>query len=238
MWLARCHDDAVVVFAQLCDVVDGGIETEIDMAVVLDKAPVAFDDVVWEAFLWNHIECAANLIACFEDDDANAGASESSRGGDSGRAGTDDGDATVERLCHRMSLGLLVVFLQYRRLDFWNIDRKIDGIARARVHAEFIGANETACLPEWIVARYRHDGVGPVAIFGKLDEFMGIAVDGARRHARLSLAVETAIDFGAQLQRFEIKCRCFVVFATHHNNPFMRFCGLVDGIVANSPRRR
>ena len=175
MWLARCHDDAVVVFAQLCDVVDGGIETEIDMAVVLDKAPVAFDDVVWEAFLWNHIECAANLI---------------------------------------------------------------DGIARARVHAEFIGANETACLPEWIVARYRHDGVGPVAIFGKLDEFMGIAVDGARRHARLSLAVETAIDFGAQLQRFEIKCRCFVVFATHHNNPFMRFCGLVNGIVANSPRRR
>ena len=137
-----------------------------------------------------------------------------------------------------MSLGLLVVFLQYRRLDFWNIDRKIDGIARARVHAEFIGANETACLPEWIVARYRHDGVGPVAIFGKLDEFMGIAVDGTRRHARLSLAVETAIDFGAQLQRFEIKCRCFVVFATHHNNPFMRFCGLVDGIVANSPRRR
>ena len=137
-----------------------------------------------------------------------------------------------------MSLGLLVVFLQYRRLDFWNIDREIDGIARARVHAEFIGANETACLPEWIVARYRHDGVCPIAIFGKLDEFMGIAIDGACRHARLSLAVETAIDFGAQLQRFEIKCRCFVVFATHHNNPSMRFCGLVDGIVANSPRRR
>lgn len=102
-----------------------------------------------------------------------------------------------------------MVGLQDCGLHFWDIDWKIDFISGASFHAEFIGANEAASLSEWIIPRDCFDGIFPVAEFSELNEFVGVAIDGASIHARLCFTVEASFDFRIELELFEINVLCF-----------------------------
>ena len=163
VWLACGGDDGAVLPAERGDVGDGSVEAEIDMAVAADAVPVAHDDVAGEPFLRDHVEGAADFSARFEQDDADAPSREQGGGGNARRAGADDGDGGLFLLRGGGRQRDVAVFLQQGRLDFRDVDRKIDGVTRACFHAEFVGANETACLPERIVARNGRDSARAVA---------------------------------------------------------------------------
>ena len=176
------------------------LEFEGYQVVVADELPVALDNFVREPVFGDHAECAADLVPAFKNRDFEAVLRQQCGSRKTCRAGSDDGDRVSvlrERDLFRLFAPEVV---EDGRLNFRDVDRKVDPGARAGHHAEFVGADQSAGLTHRVCAGDRCDGVVPLFGLRVLDEFTRVAVDGAGAHAGLRFAVETAFYLLAKLQ--------------------------------------
>ncbi len=77
VWLSGGDDYCIEIVGECARIIDFGIEVKRDAVGNVNVFPVFFDDIVGEAFVWDHIERAADFFARFEDFDAEAGADKS-----------------------------------------------------------------------------------------------------------------------------------------------------------------
>ena len=206
MGFAGGDDDAVIDGTQGHRILHGALQLEIDEIAMRDECPVFLNDIPGKTFLRNHGQGTPQKGACLIERDPDAMPGETRGGRNTGRTAANDGDPS--RTGNGRCTGIrLAITIENGRLDARNVDGKIDVMTRARLHAEFVGTNESAGLPHGIRACDGFDGIAPAAGKGRLDEFLGVAVDRTGRHARTVTAIEAAMKLGVKLHASQIKRR-------------------------------
>ena len=174
---------------------DFGGQVKGDKITVENKRPVFGDNFIRQAFIGNHIQSTADFIGSLVKADIISLLAEFGRGCQTGRPGTDNGHlAPVGTNGFGFGRRVAIIF-QDGRLNFRNINRKINPAAGAGFHTELIRANQTAGLPHRIIPGDGGDRLFKIAVFGMADKFLRAAIYRTGIHTGLIGTIETAVQF-------------------------------------------